>query len=125
MLRPISYRKPIALILDYDNDATFGICDCSLKLLEKDINAKIDLSTRCDNLRNLEHTYDCAVIRFNEPRTKQPILALDLTELLIRSTFRYDGRVTDRVFLTDIEVKHHNRQFDQIYLKLLEIGFFI
>ena len=61
-------------------------------------------------------------MRFNEPRTKQPFLALELIELLIRLNFRYDGRVTDRVFFTAIEVKHHNRQFHQVDFELLEIG---
>ena len=49
MLKPISYRKSIALILDYEEDAIFDICDCQLNQLEKDINAKVYLSTRCDN----------------------------------------------------------------------------
>ena len=66
--------------------------------------------------------YDCAAIRFNEPRTKQPICALELIELLIRLNFRYYGRVTNRVLLTYIEVKHHNRQFDQVYFDFLEIS---
>ena len=84
MLKPVSYGKSSALILDYEEDAIFNICDCELNQLEKYINAKIYLSTRCDNLRIVEHIYDCAVIRFNEPKTKQPILAVDLIELLIR-----------------------------------------
>ena len=69
-----------------------------------------------------ENVYDVAVIRFNEPKNQQHILALELIELLIRLNFRYDGQVTDRVLLTNIEVKHHNRQFDQVYFDLLEIG---
>ena len=71
MLRPITYIKSIALILDYENDATFGICDCSLKLIENHINAKIYMSTRCEHSRVVEHIYDVAVIRFNAPRTKK------------------------------------------------------
>ena len=31
MLKPISKRKRIDLILDYEEDATFEICDCQLK----------------------------------------------------------------------------------------------
>ena len=108
--------------MDYEEDSIFDICECNFNQLEKDINAKIELSTRCDNLRNADHVdYDCAIIGFNESKAKQLILALELIELLIRLNFRYDGRVTDRVLLTDIEVKHHNRQFDQVYFELLEI----
>ena len=121
MLKPVSTRKSIALILDYEEDATFEICKCQLDELEKDINAKIYMSLRCDNSYNTEHVYDCAVIRFNESRAKQPILAIELIELLIRLNFRYDGQPTDRVLLTDIEVKHYNRQFDQVYFELFEI----
>ena len=68
------------------------------------------------------YIYDVAVIRFYDPKTKQPTLALELIELLIRLNFRYHGQVTDRVLLTNIEVKHHNRQFDQVYFDLLEIS---
>ena len=128
MLRPITYRKSIALTLDYNNDAVFNICDCELKQIEKDINAKIYMSTRCDHSQVVGNIYDVAVIRFNETKTKQPILALKIIELLIRLNFRYDGQVTDRALLTDrvlltnIEVQHHNRQFDQVYFEFLEIG---
>ena len=121
MLQPISYRKSFALILDYDGDAVFNICDCQLAQLKKDINAQIYMSIRCENLYNAYNVYDCAVVRFNDSRANNPILAIEIIELLVRLNFMYDGQMSDRVLLTDIEVKHLNRQFDQVYFELPEI----
>ena len=67
------------------------------------------------------NVYDCAVVRFNDSRANNPILAIEIIELLVRLNFMYDGQMSDRVLLTDIEVKHLNRQFDRVYFDLPEI----
>jgi hypothetical protein len=123
LFKPISYRKSLAIILDFDDAAFFDVRKCCLHELENDIDATIHLNVRTwdSNPDNASGLYDYAVIRYKESRQKNPVLAIDLIEIFVRLNFTYDGDDgCEHVSLIDIVVKHYNRQFDQIFLELVE-----
>jgi len=66
---------------------------------------------------NARFKYDCAAIKFNQKRNNNPVLVIEIIELLQLLDLRYDDtdpNTIGRLLIYDIDVHHRTRQRDII-----------
>ena len=120
LLTPISTKSSLLIDLRCFSSSCYFYASCqTIQLINKMLNVELILTYKNKHsgshaeAYNARFKYDCAAIKFNQKRNNNPVLVIEIIELLQLLDLRYDDP-DGRFLIYDIDVRYRTRQRDII-----------